>query len=247
MTMNKFMSRYSGTEIDKILSSVNEKLSFNDIVDDYSGGGNQKVASAESVRKLQVWSKQFEDPEWLTELLKSIDGFEVFSEDDKTSLDDLKHGFIGTYQDAVERQSRISDLSLLGGEVSLLKNKSGVQSLEYYDSIKRLWSQCKWTKDEKQSEQIEVSGGSKLVYQFERFNISTVKLLIRTETANDICVIELIGCIKNGNTFWTTSGYVGSNPQLIKVNRMYLDGDLAKLEMSLPAGSTTTVYKLAEF
>lgn len=245
--MNKFASRYSGSEIDKILSSVNEKLSFNDIVDDYTGGGAQKVASADSVRKLYEWSLKFDDQEWLKELLDRIEGFQIFDVKDKETLTELKRGFVGTFQDVVERQSRISELDLKGGEVSLLKNKSGVQSLEYYDPLKRMWVPCKWVKENIQSEQVEISAGSKIVYQFERFNIKTIKLLVRTETANDICIVEVIGCVKNGNTFWSTSGYVGSNAQLITVNRMYLDGDLAKLEMSLPAGSTTTVYKIAEF
>lgn len=244
---NKFLSRFSGSEIDKILTSVNEKLSFNDIVDDYSGGGNQKVASAESVRKIHEWSKQFDDPEWLEELFMTIQGSDVFKSEDRTLLERLKRGFVGVFQDVVERQANIVALDLKGGEVSLLKNKSGVQSLEYYDIVKREWIGCKWTKDNKQSDQIELTGGSKVVYQFDRFNIKTVKLLVRSETANDICAVEITACVKGGNTYWSTSGYVGSNANLVKVNRMYMEGDTAKLEMSLASGSTTTVYKLAEF
>lgn len=247
MSNNTFQSRHSGADIEKILTSVGEKISYDDIVDDYQGGGNQKVASAESVSRLYKWSKQFDDQEWLSNLFKSIEGFDIFTEDDRQLMSRLKRGFVGTYQDAVERQSNVSTLDLVGGEISLLKNKSGVQSLEYYDIVKKTWVQCKWTPEATQAKQSEVSGGDKVVYQFDRYNIQTVKLLVRSETANDICIVEVLMGVKNGNTYWTTSGYVGSNADLLKVKRMYLEGDVAKLEMNLASGSTTTVHVLAEF
>ncbi|AXF41437.1 hypothetical protein SHAb15599_00073 [Acinetobacter phage SH-Ab 15599] len=243
---NSFLSRYTGAEIDKILASVAGKISLDDIVADGLGGGADKVASADSVKYLYDWKLKFDDPEWLKTLFETIDGSVIFSEDDKIALDKLKRGFVGTFQDTTERSSNVPSAGLKGNEVSLLKNKGGVQSLEYYDGVLKQWIPCKWTKDAKQADIAELTGGNKMVYSFNRFEYNTVKLLIRAETSNDICNVEFTGCVKGANTYWTTQGYIGNNFDLVKVNRMYVEGDTVKVEVTIGSGTTITVYKLAE-
>ena len=244
---NKYQSRYSGSEIEKILESVNAKISFDDIVDDYSGGVGHKVASAESVKKIKTWSDNFNNPEWVKELFSTIPDSELYTESDKDALEALKRGFLGTFQDTVQRSTNLDAKTLLGGETTLLLNRNGVQSFEYYDATTQKWFPCKWTKDAVGTPQVEVSNGNKVVYQFNRYAAQAFKLLVRSETVSDVIMFEIMGTVKGGSTYVTTSGYIGSSPQLASISRFYIDGDLVKLELNLAAGSTTTIYKLAEF
>ena len=62
------------------MESVNAKISFDDIVDDYSGGVGHKVASAESVKKIKTWSDNFNNPEWVKELFSTIPDSELYTE-----------------------------------------------------------------------------------------------------------------------------------------------------------------------
>lgn len=244
---NKYQSRYSGTEIERILESVNAKISFDDIVDDYSGGVGHKVASAESVKKIKTWTDNFNNPEWVKNLFSTIPDSELYTDSDKEALEALKRGFLGTFQDAVQRSTSLGAKEFIGGETTLLINKNGVQSFEYYDATTRKWLPCKWTKDAAGTPQVEISNGKKVVYQFNRYSAKSFRLLVRSETVSDVIIFEVTGVVKGTDTYVSTSGFIGSSPQLASLSRFYVDGDLAKLELNLAAGSTTTIYKLAEF
>lgn len=247
MALQKFQSRYSGEEIDRILQEVEGKISFEDIVDDYSGG-TDKVASAESVRLIKLWMNQFDDPEWLKNLFLTIPGSSIFTLDDREVLERLKNGFQGTYDDDTDRAVNLITTDFIGGEVSLLLNANGgIQSLDYWDDLTDSWIPCNFSKS-MYSDDIDVTtGGTHVVLQVNRFQVNTIKFIMRTQTAVDICTIEVTGVVFGNDTFWTSQGYIGTNQELITLNRFYIDGDFAKFEFQLPSNSKTNFYKVAEF
>lgn len=243
----RYTSRYSGTEIDEILASVAGKISFDDIAPSCEGGFD-KVASAESVRTLCVWKTQFDDPQFIEQLFLTINRSVIFTTDHLAILERLDRGYQGSFSDYIERQENVLTTDFVGGEISLiLDNGAGLQSLEYWDAVTRTWKPAQWNGSLKGPDQNESSGGLKLVLKFNRFQANCVKFLIRSETNSDICVCEFTGVVKGSNTFWNVQGQIGTNPELVRVNRMYIDGDFVKVEVFLSGGSKTNFYKLAEF
>lgn len=70
MAVNKYRSVFTGTQIDNILSDVQNKIDKTVIINDFSGGADF-VASAETVKTLNTSVNQIQDPAYLKSLINS--------------------------------------------------------------------------------------------------------------------------------------------------------------------------------
>jgi hypothetical protein len=216
-TPTKFRSRYTGAEIDSLLTSITNKIDASFIVNNFDGGENL-VASAELAQILYKESQRFSDPNYIRSLILSIPQAVIVTQSDLDKLNRLAGAFQGSYADAPTRNTTVNTGSFRGGELTFLVNDgTGIQELSYWNASQLTWSKAKFIPSPNTDPVTSTAGGTVVGITLDLNRYKTAKYIVKAETATEMVVFELLLCIKGSNTMWTTYGYVGNNMNIARV------------------------------
>lgn len=127
--------RFSMTaaEIERLLLSISEKISPENIVYDYTAGGEEGfVAAASAVKNMWLRLNEMVTGEGLKAAINAADDSNVFTDHYKSILDRESFMFIGSPADILARDD-IDTTNFKGGEVILLqKNSAGNPEFQYW-------------------------------------------------------------------------------------------------------------------
>lgn len=123
----------TAAEIERLLLSISEKTSPEDIVYDYAeGGATGKVAAASAVKNMWLKLNEMVTGEGLKAAINAAEDSNVFTDKYKSILDRESFKFIGSPADLLARDD-IDTTNFDGGEVILLqKNASGNPEFQYW-------------------------------------------------------------------------------------------------------------------
>lgn len=123
----------SAADIEKLLLSIDEKLTATNVIHDYTlGGGAKDIAAAEAVKQMWLKLNTMVVGEGLKDAINDADDSHVFSDYYKSVLDRESWKFIGSPADILERDD-IDTSGFIGGEVVLLqKNLAGNPEFQYW-------------------------------------------------------------------------------------------------------------------
>ncbi|AWY10165.1 hypothetical protein [Vibrio phage VP-1] len=227
----------SGTEIEKLLKSITEKLDKSAIDTTMEG---TSVPSTPTVKAA------------LNEVLKTVTGVDlrkaiqdapdcnVFTDNYKTLLERGGFLFVGAPAD-IPKRNAISTTTFQGGETILLQsNEFGVPTVQYWNGTSKKWDDV----DEAKAHSFEktFNGTSKqelIKLPKTKFSIYTFKVMAKTNT--NIHMMDLhVGLNYSGNTAWMTgtNDFYGSG----KLFTPTVDYDGTNMTLSLtPKASTINV------
>lgn len=120
-------------QIEQMLLSINDAITNNDIVYDYTAGGDTgKVAAASAVRNMWLRLNEMVTGQGLKDAINSSGDSNVFTDYYKSILDRESWKFIGSPADILARDDIVTT-NFTGGEVILLqKNASGNPEFQYW-------------------------------------------------------------------------------------------------------------------
>lgn len=133
MSTPAFRFSLTGAEIERLLLSIQERLSNDDIVYDYTLGGAQgKVAAAEAVKEMWLKLNTMVTGQGLVDAINDAPDSNVFTDYYKGILDRENWKFIGSPADIIARDDIVTT-GFTGGEVILLqKNDAGNPEFQYW-------------------------------------------------------------------------------------------------------------------
>lgn len=120
-------------QIEQMLLSINDAITNNDIIYDYTAGGDTgKVAAASAVRNMWLRLNEMVTGQGLKDAINSAGDSNVFTDYYKSILDRESWKFIGSPADILARDDIVTT-NFTGGEVILLqKNASGNPEFQYW-------------------------------------------------------------------------------------------------------------------
>lgn len=133
MSNKSYRFSLSAPEIERLLLSINERLSDEDIVYEYALGGEEgKVAAASAVKAMWLKINEMVTGEGLKDAINAAEDSNVFTDHYKGILDRESWKFIGSPADRIARDD-IDTSRFVGGEVILLqKNDAGNPEFQYW-------------------------------------------------------------------------------------------------------------------
>lgn len=133
MTQRAFRFSLTAQEIEQLLLSVQDRLSNEDIVYDYTAGGEVgKVAAAEAVKDMWLKLNTMVTGQGLADAINAAPDSNVFTDYYKGILDRENWKFIGSPADIIARDDIVTT-GFTGGEVILLqKNDAGNPEFQYW-------------------------------------------------------------------------------------------------------------------
>lgn len=216
----KFRSKFTGQEIDQILASVKTKIDSSIISNDFNGG-TDKVASAELAKILHDSLHAFSDPNYITQLILSVSGSNLYTDAEKRKLASLNADFKGVFLTKTDRDNNLNTADYDGGEMCVIRNVgNGLGEIEVWDSVVGAWVRQELY-DTGIINALTILLTPSVVVNFDTTKYTTMELSITAKqtiygTVN-IQVIKMIVCSDGSNVYWSTVGNVGNNNSLITV------------------------------
>lgn len=242
----KFRSRYTGQEVDSLLTSITQKIDTSFIVNDFSGGSGL-VASAEVAKTLYTNSLRLQDPNYIMSLILSIPNAVIVTQADLDKLNRLVGSFQGSYPNATSRNLAVNTAAFKGGELTFLVNDgNGQQELSYWDAGSLVWAKAKLTPSPNTTPIFYPSGGDAIVVTLDISRYDGAKYFVKVKSGSNILVFELLVCFSGSDTFWTTQGYIGNNTSIGKVVSASLTSTALQVTMNMASNSTVTFTKVVE-
>lgn len=244
-TPTRFRSRYTGKEIDQLLSSISNKIDLSYIVNNWDGG-DQLVASAELAKTLFLEQQKLQDPNYIRELFLSIPDSVVFTKTDKDRLDRLAGFFQGSFANAAARNVAVSTLGFKGGELTFLVNdENGVQELSYWDIGSLTWKKSRFLPDPISAPTTIIPAGVVVGIVMDKTKYGAAKYLVKAETTSQIRAFEMLIVVKGANTYWTVYGEVGEGT-LVSVENVSIAGNDVRINLRVGANTTIRFARLTE-
>lgn len=133
MAIPSYRFSLTAPEIERLLLSIQDRLSDDDIVYDYTLGGERgKVAAASAVKDMWLKLNTMVTGQGLKDAINNAGDSNVFTDEYKSILDRENWKFIGSPADIIARDDIVTT-SFTGGEVILLqKNDAGNPEFQYW-------------------------------------------------------------------------------------------------------------------
>lgn len=245
-TPTKFRSRYTGAEVDSLLTSISNKIDTSYIVNNFDGGTGL-VASAELAKTLYLNDQRFEDPNYIQDLILSIPNAVIYTTADQDKLNRLAGAFQGSFPNAATRNQSVNTGSFKGGELTFLINDgNGQQELSYWDSGALTWQKSQLIPSDNTIPATYPSGGDNVVMIMDLAKYEAAKYMVKCRNGTDIMIFEILLCTNGVDTFWTSQGYIGNNLTIGKMVNCSLTATELRITMNLALNTTVTFVRLSE-
>ena len=248
----RYRSLFTGIEIDRILASVQNKIDVNYIVNDFTTGGERRVASAELAKILRAEIDIIRDPNFFAGIISQIQGFNVFTDDQKIKLEQLSTDFVGSFPNATARDEAVNVVGMKGGEFAFLDSDGrGYQEISYWHPQSLSWRKANLYDLGDMPDQTFVATGKHIVFSFNKTEREFVKIFMLAK--------QSLGGVDTFTTQAVTMGYVfgdvwfeltdqisnSLNPMLSNFD-FTVEGDFVRMTLTLPPSTTVSIRKVFE-
>lgn len=244
----RYRSVFTGTEIDSILSSVKTKIDASLIVTNFNGGTNL-IASAETVKILYTSLQQFNDPNYIKQLIISVPGNNLFTDEYKNKIDGISDKFKGSFANAAARDVAINATNFAGGEIVFLMDDGSdyhLQAWTYWDNLNGVWKKSILTKTGDVTPVSVATAGTAVTTTVDKTLYSTMKAVVYARKGLQLQAVEVLLSSNGTDVYYTVYG------ELANTSLFTLSVDIVGNSIRLLATTTTTsvtiyIKKLAEF
>ncbi|BAU39963.1 hypothetical protein [Ralstonia phage RSP15] len=243
----RYRMRYTGKEIDEILTSIKYKIDESSIANDWLGGF-KRVASAELAKNLYEELNALKDPNNLLQLIKQIPGIEFLSDEMKRKIEYMSDKFRGVYLNHADRDDKLVTTQYIGLEIILVLDAGfGLSAWEYWDVITRQWVQIEFY-DVGNEKMVSVnSSAPTTVIRIDTTKYNCVKAVILALKATEAQTSELVVAISNTKEVYYTVGPVsGNNTRLFSVD-CFLTGNTLEIRITGVPGSVVKAKRVTTF
>lgn len=132
-TEKQYRLSLTAAKIEELLLSIQDKISPDDIVYEYTAGGEKgKIAAASAVKNMWLKLNEMVTGDGLKAAINAAEDSNVFTDNYKSILDRESFKFVGSPADILARDD-INTQAFTGGEVILLqKNVAGNPEFQYW-------------------------------------------------------------------------------------------------------------------
>lgn len=245
-TPTKFRSKYTGVQIDSLLTSIQNKIDTSYIKNDFTGGTGL-IASAELAKILYQQNQRLDDPNYIRTLILSIPGAAIYTTADADKLNRLAGAFQGSFPNASARNLAVNPGSFKGGELTFLINDgNGQQEMSYWNATTLSWTKSQFTPSANTTPVTYTNAGDNIVFTFDTTRYEAAKYLIKAKNGSDILIFEMLACFSGTNTYWTSQGYIGSNLNIARITSCSLTSTTLRITMNLTANTIITFSRIVE-
>lgn len=245
-TPTKFRSKYTGAQIDDLLTSISNKIDSSYIVNDFSGGANL-IASAELAKILYLQNQRLGDPNYIKTLILSIPGAAIYTTADADKLNRLAGAFQGSFANAAARNLAVNPGAFKGGELTFLINDgNGQQELSFWNATTLAWTKSQFIPNANTTPVTYTTAGDNIVFTLDTTKYEAAKYMIKAKNGPDILVFEMLACFAGTETYWTSQGYIGSNFNIAKITSCSLTSTTLRITMNLLANTIITFTRIVE-
>lgn len=243
----KYRSSFTGSQIDRLLSSISSKLDASVIKNDFTGGANL-VASAELAKQLNFQIERVLDPNYFQELFLSIPNSNLFTNADKSKLDAVDNTtYKGVFTNPTDRSTNLTTTGFVGKEVTfLLDDGSGLQSWDYWDTISGSWKKAKLISSDELANQTFPTVGTGTLATYLKTEKRIGKFVVYAYKNTDFQGYEFLVGTNGTDTFITAYGEIG-NASLFDVDATISGNTINVRVTTLTSAVTIAGRRLTNF
>lgn len=243
----KYRSSFTGSEIDRLLASISDKLDASVIKNDFTGGVNL-VASAELAKQLNFQIERVLDPNYFKQLFLQIPDSNLFTNADKFKLDAVDNTtYKGVYATPADRSTNLSTSGFTGKEITfLLSDADGLQSWDYWDTGSGSWKKAKLVTADELADQTFATVGTGIVASYAIADKKFGKFLIYATRSTDFQGFEFLVGTNGTDTYISSYGEVG-NAALFDVDATITSGTVNVRCTTLTSAVTVRARRLSNF
>ncbi len=245
ITQPRYISQYTGQQIDTILTSVSTKIDQSSIIDGFTSDSIVNPLSANSGRILYNSIVSLSNPSYLQSIFLSIPNNNLFTDALKSKLVNISDNFKGTYADAATRDSILSGqyLNYTGNELVVLLDDgsvNGLQAFQRWDVSTSSWKNL-ILYDLGFINNLVVSASSNVNLSTLNLNAySTCKMLVTATRGTDIQTEEILISAINGNSYVTSYAHIGTTQSLFSYSTSIASNILT---LTITTNNTNTTLK----
>lgn len=215
----RYRMRYTGREIDEILTSIKYKIDDSSIANDWLGGFT-RVASAELAKTLYEDINQLKDPNYLLELIKQMEGIEFLSDEMKKKIDYMSDKFRGVFATNAERDSKLVTTQYEGYEIVLVLDAGyGLAAWQYWDGVGRTWVNIEFYDVGNERPVNLNTSASTTIIRVDTTKYNCMKAIIMVIRATDIMSSELVVTVsQDKDVYYAVGPITGNNTRLFTVD-----------------------------
>lgn len=211
-TPTKYRSSFTGSEVDRLLASISNKLDSSVIKNDFTGGADL-VASAELAKLLNDQMERVLDPNYFRDLFLSIPDSNLFTDADKAKLAAVDNStYKGVFTNPADRSTNLPTTGFVGKEVTfLLDDGTGLQSWDYWDTVTSSWKKAKLVSVDELANQTFPTVGTGILAQFDKTEKRMGKFVVyATRTGGDFQGFEFLIGTNLTDTYISAYGEIGN-------------------------------------
>lgn len=247
-TPTRYRSIFTGREIDQILSSVKGKIDTSLIVNNFNGG-TELIASAELAKILYQSLQQFNDPNYIKELIISVPGNNLFTDAYKNKLDGISDKFKGSFANAAARDAVINATNFAGGEIVFLLDDGSdyhLQAWTYWDAVNGVWKKSAFYKTGDISPIVVATAGTAVGTTMDKTLYSTFKAIVSAKKVLNIQCVEVLVTTNGTDTFYSVYSEI-ANSALFTLSVDIVGNNVRLLATTSTTAVTLYIKKTAEF
>lgn len=127
----RFKSKFTGADIEALLSKAQNAISSVDVTDSYTEGKSGTVFSGVGAKALYDYVNDRTSGETLKTQIEAIPGVTVFTDADKAKLDKVSDKFVGSFLDIASRNA-FDTSGLVGNEICFVRANELANPMFYY-------------------------------------------------------------------------------------------------------------------
>lgn len=208
----RYRSRYTGIEIDEILTSVGSKIGSEIITTDINNGDIDRVPAASITKYLNERIEELNDPYYLLNIWMRLPDNNQFTDAHADKLDKLNDQFKGSFLTEAIRAETLETRDFLGGELTFIINAgNNISRFDWFNANTRQWVPARFITDGT-VDPINVPVPASI--QFTGFDTSkntSAKIIVSAKTGNRIKVIEALVTTNGIDTFLTQHNVAGTD------------------------------------
>lgn len=245
--MSRYVSLFTGKDIDEILNSVKTKLDSSSIANDFDGGTN-RIASAEIAKDLYFEVTNFKDPNYLKNLFLNIPGIAIFTTAEKAKLDTLSTKIVGSFTDYQDRDETVITTTYKGGEISFVKDDgNGYNEIALWDIATNTWKKMKlYDFGEVTPATVDVAS-TVTVTSFDYTEFVTAKVMITAIQGSSVQTQEVIITATSTSEYMVTYAEVGNANNLYTLSTNRVGNIINIIATTANANTVIRAKRVAEY
>lgn len=251
-TPQKYISVFTGAEIDQAISEMRGALSASLIVNDFTTGGAGKIASAELAKILKQQVDANNLPANIKAQLLSVPNTKVLTDAEYARLNYLTSttAFRGGFTNAASRAAALTSeyVGYTGNEVTFLVDDGSGDSLSEFsrwDIPSSSWKKIKLYNEGGTTPQVVATASTITLLTFRKDRYNTMKALVSVQNsgATSRQVQEVLITFIGADTYISVYNEVGNATNLFTLGSS-ISGDFVNLTVTTLSANLTVTGKM---